>query len=211
MLPEIIKGFLVGVCAAAPIGPVAIFVLQNTLSDGRLKGFFTGLGSTLVDTFYAAVAILALAIAEEFIGGHKSLILIAGGTIVICVGVSLTLRDPFRKLDPEEAKKKSPVIKSPLQCALLSLSNPGAIFVMFALCAFFGIKAGDNNFSVAPVILAVSAGSAAYWFFFSWVFSRLRRRIKLGCILWINRLSGIVIAIIGISLLAEGVMKLILT
>lgn len=207
MLFEIIKGFLIGICASAPIGPVAIYVLQRSLGEGHKSGFLAGMGSTLVDTLYATIAIFAFAFAESFINTHKVVILVAGGVVLLGVGISLAMRDPFRKLKPE-GKGTYHHLKSIFQSALLALSNPGAIFVMLALFAFFGVKLEFHDFRVAPVLLAVSSGSAVYWFIFSWIFSHLRDKIKLGGILWVNRISGIIIMIIGISLLAEGIMKI---
>ena len=57
MLLDMIKGFLVGFCASAPIGPIAILVVQKSLSKGHKAGFVTGLGASVVDTFYAFIAI----------------------------------------------------------------------------------------------------------------------------------------------------------
>ena len=62
MLLDILKAFLVGLCASAPLGPMAILVLQKSLSGGHRAGFFTGLGATFTDTLYSVIAIFALAI-----------------------------------------------------------------------------------------------------------------------------------------------------
>ena len=64
---------------------------------------------------------------------------------------------------------------------------------------------------MAPILLALSAGSACYWFFFSWVFSKMRKNFKLSTILWINRITGIIVTIIGIALLTDGIMEVIFT
>ena len=53
MLIDILKSYLIGICAAAPLGPIAILVLQKTLHYGHRGGFTSALGSTLVDTTYA--------------------------------------------------------------------------------------------------------------------------------------------------------------
>ena len=63
MLLDILKGFIIGICASAPIGPVAILVIQKTLSKGHKAGFITGLGATFVDTVFSMIALSALAIA----------------------------------------------------------------------------------------------------------------------------------------------------
>ncbi len=53
MLLEILKAFIIGICASAPLGPVAILVLQKSICYGHKAGFTTGLGASLVDTAYA--------------------------------------------------------------------------------------------------------------------------------------------------------------
>ena len=62
MLIDMLKGFLVGVCASAPVGPIAILVVQKSLSKGHKAGFVSGLGASVVDTCYALIAIFALAL-----------------------------------------------------------------------------------------------------------------------------------------------------
>ena len=208
MLLDIIKGFVVGICASAPVGPIAILVIQKTLSKGRYAGFVSGLGASVVDTIYAIIAIFALAFAQRIIERHENIILLVGGLILTLIGVSMALSNPFRK-KVKDNTGSSFSSKDFLQAIAMGVSNPMAIFVIFALFAFFGIELEPHDFRVAPILLALSAGSALYWFFFSWIFSRMRRNFKLGTILWINRITGIIVTIIGIALLTEGVMEVI--
>lgn len=58
MLLDILKGFIIGICASVPLGPIAILVIQKSLSDGHKAGFFAGLGACLVDTIFAVIAVL---------------------------------------------------------------------------------------------------------------------------------------------------------
>ena len=76
MLLDILKGFLIGVCASVPLGPIAILVLQKSLSEGHKAGFMAGLGACMVDTLFAVIAIFALAFAESFIADHRILIMV---------------------------------------------------------------------------------------------------------------------------------------
>lgn len=205
MLVNVLKAFLIGICASVPLGPVAIYVLQVSLSKGHKPGFLTGLGATTIDTLYAVVAVFALAFAERFIETHKVLIFILGGLIVALVGASIVFKDPFRKLKQDDNPSYS--IKDYVQALALGLSNPAAIFVMLTLFAFFGVRIEAHDFRIAPIILAVSAGSASYWFLFSRCLGELRRSFRLSTLVWINRVAGIVVMIVGIALMAEGFMK----
>ena len=208
MLLEILKAFIIGICASAPLGPVAILVMQKSLSFGHNPGFATGLGATTVDTTYATLAIFALAIANEFLDKYEYFIFLVGGIIVAGLGFSMAFKDPFRKLKAGMDERKAS-IKDYLQAVATAFSNPGAAFVMFALFAFFGMDVDDKNFSMLPVVLAVACGSMTYWYFFSWLFSRWRKAFNMKALMWMNRIAGIIIMIIGIALLGNGLYRIV--
>lgn len=208
MMLDILKGLLIGICASVPLGPIAILVLQKSLSEGHRAGFMAGLGACLVDTLYAVIAMFALAFAESFIEDHRILIMLGGGIIVILLGCSMAFKDPFRKMK-EEHQTPSYSLKDFFQAVIMGISNPGAIFVIFALFAFFGIQLEPHDFRVAPILLSLSGGSALYWFLFSWAFSRFRKNFKLSTLLWLNRAAGVIVIIIGIALVAEGVLDIL--
>lgn len=201
MIFGILRAFIIGIAASVPMGPVAILVIQKSLCHGHKSGFMTGLGACLVDTVFAIVAIFALAYAQMFMSKNETMILFAGGLIIALMGCFMALKDPFRKLQIE--KIKSNTFRDFMMAFIMGISNPGAILVTMTLFAFFGMELDGSNYKVAPVILAFSAGSATYWFFFSWIFSHFRKNFKLRTILWINRLSGIVLIIIGLAMIAE--------
>ena len=203
MLVEMLKGYLVGICASAPIGPIAILVVQKSLSKGHKAGFISGLGASVVDTLYAFIAIFALAFAQKFIDAHQNIILLVGGVMLMIVGLNMALSDPFRKMKTDGSYSVSP--KDFGQAVAMGLSNPMAIFVMFTLFAFFGLA--DNaphDWKVTPIILSVSAGSVTYWFGVSWLLSRFHKTFQMNTILWISRITGAIVVIIGIALLGQG-------
>lgn len=209
MVLDIVKGFIVGICASVPVGPIAILVIQKTLSKGRYAGFVAGLGATIVDTTYATVALFALAFAQQLLERYENLILLGGGLILAAVGVSMALSNPLRK-KTKGNDRPSVSSKDFLQAMATGISNPMAIFVMFTLFAFFGIATETpHDWNVAPIILSVSAGSVTYWFLISWTLSRFRDRFKLRTILWISRTMGAIVIIIGIVLLGQGLFNVV--
>ena len=205
---DILKAFAVGMCASAPIGPIAILVVQKSLSKGHKAGFVSGLGASVVETFYASIAIFALAFAQRLIEQHQNLILLAGGVVLVAVGISMAFSNPFRKLKDDGESDVSP--KDFGQAVALGISNPMAIFVMFTLFAFFGLaNDAPHTWKVTPIILAVSAGSVTYWFTMSWLLSRFRSNFRMRTILWISRITGALIVIIGIALLGQGLFNVV--
>ncbi|MBQ8060745.1 MAG: LysE family transporter [Bacteroidales bacterium] len=208
MTPDVLKAIAIGICASVPIGPIAILVLQKSLSYGHKAGFATGLGATTVDTTYAIVSVFALAVAQNFLNTYETFIFLIGGIIVAALGWSMAFKDPFRKMKPGE-EERGASIKDYLQAVATALSNPGAIFVMFALFAFFGVDADEKGFKMLPIILAVAAGSMTYWFAFSRAFGKWRRAIDLKSLIWLNRIAGVVLIIIGIALIGEGLFEIL--
>ena len=207
MIVDVLKAFAIGICASAPLGPAAILVLQKSLSYGHRAGFYTGLGATTIDTTYATLSIFALAWTQDFINTYEYTIYLIGGPIVALLGASMAFKDPFRKLKNGNPSRGAS-IKDYAEAVLTALSNPGAAFVMFALFAFFNVNAGRSGFSVLPIILRVAAGSMAYWFTFSYIFSKIRNVIKMSALVWLSRIAGIIVMIIGIALLGEGTFQL---
>ena len=207
MIVDVLKAFAIGICASAPSGPAAILVLQKSLSYGHRAGFYTGLGATTIDTTYATLSIFALAWTQDFINTYEYTIYLIGGPIVALLGASMAFKDPFRKLKNGNPSRGAS-IKDYAEAVLTALSNPGAAFVMFALFAFFNVNAGRSGFSVLPIILGVAAGSMAYWFTFSYIFSKIRNVIKMSALVWLSRIAGIIVMIIGIALLGEGTFQL---
>ncbi|MGN1045742.1 MAG: LysE family translocator [Candidatus Cryptobacteroides sp.] len=210
MLTDILKGFIIGICASAPLGPIGILVVQKTLSSGRKAGFATGMGACIVDTLFAVVALFALSIAQQMIDSHKEGILIVGGIIVAILGWTMARSNPLKRLRNKSSRLVS--FKDFGQALIMGLSNPGAIIVIFGLFAFFGIGSSPdyNAWNMVAIILSVFAGATTWWFSVTAVLNHFRKRFNLRTILWINRITGIIVIIIGIALFCEGIYKLIL-
>ncbi len=208
MIVDIFKGFLTGMCASMPLGPVAILVFQKTLSKGRKAGFLTGMGACTIDTMYATIAVFALAFAQKIMDEHQVLILLAGGLIVGVLGVRMATSNPFRKMTATSSHSVS--AKDYFKAVAMALSNPGAILVMFALFAFFDIDTSSSDkMSIAPILFAVSAGSATYWFAMTSLINHFRKKFQISTMVWMNRIAGSIIAIIGLVLLGEGLFKVL--
>lgn len=208
LLFNILKAFLVGFAASVPVGPVAILVVQKSLSKGYKAGFVTGLGASVIDTVYAVIAMFFLAFTQSFLNKHEVVILLAGGLILIGLGLSMALKDPFRKIKADGTSK--PSAADFMQAVLMTLSNPGAVFVMLALFAFFGLTdTAPGTWHVAPTLLSVAGGSVMYWFLLSWSLGKFRHKFTMNTILWVSRVTGAIVVIIGIVLLTQGLFKLI--
>lgn len=203
---DILKGFLIGICASVPLGPIAILVLQKSLCNGHKAGFITGLGATTVDTTFALLAIFALSYAQRLIDAHEGLVMICGGIVVAIIGMTVffNAREPILHIEQDNCT--SFTIKDYLKAVAVGYSNPGAILVMFGLFAFFGIDTQLSGFHLAPVVVALSLGSASYWFCFSWALSRVGKKLNVKVLMYINRIAGVALALVGAFLVVRGLL-----
>ena len=204
-LTFILKGFVIGILAAIPVGPVLMLTLQKSASDGRKAGFSSGLGGTAVDTVCAIVSAFALSGIGSFVDAHATAIEIVGGLFIMLVGFNM-----FRSRMPRERRKRPYSPKSFVKAATMGFSNPAALAVMLALFATFGMDMGDQPAWVPVLaITALAAGSALYWFSVSWGVARLGDRFNFKILHVINKVAATGIFIFGAILLVKGVASLL--
>ena len=211
----IFKGLLIGICASAPLGPVGILVLQKSLCHGFKNGFVTGLGAALTDAIYAIIAIFFLSITQDFLEKNQIFFLIVGGIVVLALGISMALKNPFRKvkvLSEEEAAagRRKFSFTGFFQSIAICITNPGAILIMFSLFTAFRVDAAPGDPFIVPLLLAVTGGCVLWWFGFTTLFSIWSKRIKLQTFVLMNRVFGLLLALTGIVLIAWGIIKIVL-
>lgn len=196
LLMIILKGIFIGICSSAPLGPIAIFVMQNTLGKGQKAGMSAAMGSTVVDTLFAAIAVFSLSLVQGVIDQHYQTIKIIGGIIVVVLGVGMA----FYKHRPERANKVSATDFA--KSLAMGLSNPGAFAVMLALFAVFGF--GSENVTLFEKILSVVSvclGTLIYWNTFTWLLAKAKGKINVDKIIMINRIAGVAVALFGLYLI----------
>lgn len=205
MLQEIIKAVLIGIIASVPIGPVSLLVMQKTFCHGRMAGFAAGVGSAVVDTFYALASLFAFMFVDGFINRNQAWILIFGGVLVAVVGYTMLKRKPLERMKVAETSK-SKAVQYALQAGGCALANPGALAYMFALVALFKL---DVSTAVTPmwmIVLFVFVGALVWWLSFAFAADKLREQFKLKTLNRINRFAGIAVMVFGAILFIRGLM-----
>lgn len=200
MIVDLLKAFAIGVLASVPVGPTAVFVLQKTLNGGRKVGFTTALGATLIDTTYSAIAIIAVAVVEDYILAHQNVIMLIGGVIVCAIGLNMALKKVSMSTSGNVSAGNT------VQAMLCALANPGAIAAMLALVAVFKIDV--EAIPIWAIIPCVAAGSMSYWLVFTKVFSSVRKVVDEHKLKMFNRVAGIIVFLLGAVLLVKGIISL---
>ncbi len=206
----IVKALLVGFVAGIPIGPVGILCIQKTLNKGMWNGFATGLGSAIMEIIYAAVALFSMAFVAEFIQDNRDWVMIIGGLVIIFVGISTFFKNPVDRLKGANIETSGRFTDS-LQGFLLTLSNPGALVIMLSLFAFAGIdpEAFDTKYTMGIMIFAVFIGESTWWLVLSTGVNHFRKKFSLRGLLLLNRISGSIIAVLGLAAFFEGIYEVV--
>ena len=202
MLFEILKAMLAGAICAVPVGPILILVIQKTLCSGRAAGMMTGLGSSLADAIFAAIGLFALSLVQDVLAAHQTLILGLGGIVI--VGVGLSVMRAHASLDGYSGPSNMSLVGYALQAFTGALSNLGALAVMMALLASFGLDSPERVSPTWALILAVFGGQMLYWNLVTILINKFIR-VSARTLDRISRISGIIVIILGICLSIKGI------
>lgn len=209
MLIDFIKGFIIGMGASIPLGPIGILCIQRTLSKGKSSGIITGMGAAFTDTLFAALALLSLSFVDEIIVEYRNWVMIIGGIIVGLFGLKTFMTNPVKQIKRLKSGKKR-YWEDFFSTVLMTITNPGAFFLMLGLFAFAGIEASGSseaNTTIITILWGVFAGAVLWWFTLSTTINVFRSRFRLRQLLIINRVAGIIIMVLGLISLFDGMIK----
>ncbi|MCZ4279162.1 LysE family transporter [Kiloniella laminariae] len=199
MLILIIKGLLIGLAVAAPVGPMALLCLKFSLERGLSAGIATGFGIALADMSYGIIALLGLTAITSVLLDYNDIIRTVGGTILLLMaGFSLLkiLRDHKRPAVAKlESRKSSRLLLIFTSAYALTMTNPMTILTFLAIFAGLGAEAAQTERWI--IASGIFVGSLGWWFCIAATGALLRTRLSTGTITAINLLSAVIIGGFG--------------
>jgi threonine/homoserine/homoserine lactone efflux protein len=197
----LLRGILLGLSIAAPVGPIGILCIRRTLRDGRLAGFVSGMGAATADAAYGCVVAFGLTAVSSFLLRHRLPIALLGGAFLCYLGVRTFLSRPPAGGAPPEPRR---LLQDWSSTFLLTLANPATVLSFVAVFAAFGPAASSDLRAAGSLVLGVFAGSAAWWLVLSAGVGAFRSRIGPGALQLVNRLSGAVLIAFGVLAIARA-------
>ncbi len=195
----LLHGFILGFSIAAPVGPIGVLCIRRTLADGRIVGFLSGLGAATADMLYGAIAAFGLSALQMILVGQANWLKIIGGIFLIYLGAKTFISKPAKEA---AQTSRGGLLGAYLSTLFLTLTNPMTILSFIAIFAGLQVNSTDGNY-LSPILLVtgVFGGSAAWWLTLSFVVAQLRVRFDSDWMVWVNRISGVVILSFGIAAL----------
>jgi Putative threonine efflux protein len=213
-LPALLKGLVIGLSIAAPVGPIGLLCIRRTLADGPAHGFASGLGAASADAVYGTVAGFGVALVTDALMGGQVALKLFGGLMLVWLGWSTLRARPADR--PAEARPAAGLTGAYASTFVLTLANPATILSFAAVFGGLGLSTGSvesgaggdgaatgNMVAAAVLVLGVFVGSALWWLLLSASVGAFRRRVTPVAMLWINRASGAVLGGFGIAALAS--------
>lgn len=191
-----LRGLVIGFSIAAPVGPIGVLCIRRTLADGQMYGLVSGLGAATADALYGSVAAFGLTFISAFLIGQKLWLSLIGGLCLLYLGIKTLLSKPAQEAAMTEGKG---LFGSYVSTFLLTLTNPMTILSFVAIFAALGLGSTTGSYASALVlVLGVFCGSAMWWFLLSGGVGLFRNKFNARGLLWVNRVSGVIITLFGI-------------
>lgn len=198
MLELIIKGIIIGLFISVPLGPIGMLCVQRTLNRGRKYGIATGLGATLSDLIYTVIALFFIGFVVEFLEEYKTIIQVAGSFIVIAFGFFIYRSHPSKQPLPNQTSGNS-LAGDFFSSFFLTLSNPLILFILIALFARFEFLSKNTTvFYNVLGILSILGGAYIWWNVLTFLVNKFRNKLGYSELRLINKVTGIIIMLIGL-------------
>ncbi|GHT30984.1 hypothetical protein AGMMS49574_11940 [Bacteroidia bacterium] len=199
MLGLIGKGLVIGILVSAPLGPVGVLCIQRTLSKGRWYGFFTGIGATLSDLFYASITCLGMGFVVNFIEANHFYLQLIGSIVLGLFGWYTFMYNPVSKLKNQRENKIS-YTQDLVTGFLLCFSNVLIVLLYIGLFAHFNFVLSEYSvWMLIGGILSIGAGAIVWWFSITYAISKIKKWFNIRDIWMLNRIVGTIIMVLAVA------------
>ena len=212
MLEPISKGLLLGIILSISIGPVIFAILKQSLTNGRRAGYIFVAGVSTSDITLLTICNIFTTLFAILLT-HKAIIALAGAGFLLLMGL-YTLLFKKIKFEPGEENKDNVMRKRDLigifaAGFFMNTLNPSVFLFWFAWTAAIGVSAGETSSPLNYKLIVF--GTCLLFVLLSDLVKvalagMLRPRLTEKTMIYINRVSGLIILIFS-ALLFYGALK----
>ena len=198
-LDVLIKGIIAGLAISAPVGPVNVLCISRTLTKGMRAGIRSGIGAAAADTIYGAIAGFSVRFVIGFLTREEFWIRLAGGILLIAIGVRFYCCRPRRLKD---AQNEHSTHSDLMGAFLLNLTNPTTVLSFMAVLTALGLHHQKSWLQGATLTGGIFAGAMLWWMLLAIMANHFRDRMTDNSMVWMNRVAGLAIGLFGVVTLA---------
>lgn len=205
-------GMVIGIIAAAPIGPANIICIRRTLSYGQMNGFLAGLGAAIGDGVFAVIAGFGVKWVFDAIQDMGVVLQLGSAAILMFYGLRVfiyatppeIMRNPDGSMQTGSVGDLAGAFASTFA---LTITNPAT---MVGFATMFGAFREVVDYHASPLatlvmVIAAFLGSVLWWFVVTAVTGIWHQTIEQGTLKRMNQASGLFIFLTGATLLGYAV------
>jgi threonine/homoserine/homoserine lactone efflux protein len=200
------RGVGLGFAIAAAVGPISLLTIRRTLAHGQAYGLASGAGVALADATYAGIAAFGLTAITSVLVGGRAVLGVVGGAVLVVLGTRTILSRPASAAAAETSDR--PGLAAAFASIFgLTLTNPMTILSFAGVFAAAGLT-GHGGAEAGLLTLGVYLGSLLWWIVLTTVVGRLRSRVTVGALTWVNRISGGLLVAFGVAAIGTSLLAL---
>jgi threonine/homoserine/homoserine lactone efflux protein len=192
----LLKGFVIGISIAAPVGPISVLCIRRTFAEGRLFGIVSGLGGATGDAIYGCVAGFGLTFISNFLINQQAWLRLIGGIFLCYLGVKTLLAKPAKHA---ALSNGNGLVGTYASTFFLTLTNPMTILSFVAIFTGLGLAStGGNYISAGALVVGIFIGSSFWLLVLCSSVDVFREKFDPSRLQWLNRISGAIITVFGL-------------
>lgn len=200
MIESFSEGFLLGIGAAMPLGPINILIMNNALKSYK-AGFAIGLGAMSSDIFYLSLIMLGMIGFADNVLFLKSVGLIGAFFLLYLAYNIYKNRDKKVELSKEEDIKGTGFFKKYAQGFVLTLLNPYTIIFWFSIAGYGANRESDVLFTLLGMM-----SSIILWItLLPYLVHRTKHKVSQKVSLYLSVFSSLILLGFALSLLVDVV------
>ncbi|GEP94838.1 LysE family translocator [Chitinophaga cymbidii] len=202
MIAAIIAGLGLGMFLSVSVGPVIFAIIKYSISNGFRAGISFALGVSASDIMFVLLGNLATSFISN-LGAYTNIIGISGGILLIGMGVYGLL---FKKVKITTGDEKPEMFSTRdyakiwLGGWLMNSLNPGVIIFWLGVCVANAPTSVSHRVTMYSVCLLFVLAADILKVFVS---DKIRHKLTLTNVIWLNRVAGVCMIIFGLVLLYQ--------
>lgn len=201
MLNAILNGILLGLVLAMLVGPVFFLLIDTSIKRGVLPAVVLSAGVVISDalfvvvTYFSSAALGTLRHFEREFG-------IASAILLVFFGILSIVKRPDIKSDSiEVVQAASPMYAYFLKGFFANMLNPFVLVFWLGVSGTLTAEGIHSDSHTVIFFLAVLLIVFCTDILKAWLAHRLRRILRPGILLWVNRISGLGLLAFGLQML----------
>jgi threonine/homoserine/homoserine lactone efflux protein len=194
---NLLPAMALGLCVAVPFGPIGLMCVQRTLAFGIRIGIASGMGAATTHGIFSGLATVgATALAQMTHSLHTPL-RVVGGIVLVLMG----LRTILVSTSAAHGARCGDLFAAYTSTLLIAAANPMTMLPYLGVALETGHPLIIDRALATPI--GVTLGSASWCLVLAIGTNTMFRGVHQAALDWFNRLAGILLMVLGVSLCAH--------